>query len=131
MPAVIRLSRYGKRNHPVYRVVVADSRKARDGQFIEQVGFYDPHPSSPDLRFDTEKVMKWLGVGAQPSDTVASLLRKQGILDLFHAKKAGRDILGKAPVARVPKAKKPQLGPKAKARLEAEKAAKEAPAQEG
>lgn len=130
MPAVIRLSRYGKRNHPVYRVVVADSRKARDGQFIEQVGFYDPNTATPDLRFETDKVMKWLNCGAQPSDTVNTLLRKQGIMDLFHAQKAGRDILGQAPVARAPKAKKKPLGAKAKARLEAEKAAKEAPAAE-
>ena len=129
MSAVIRLTRFGKRNHPIYRVVVTDSRKARDGQFIEQVGFYDPNITNPDIRFETDKVMKWLNVGAQPSDTVASLLRKQGILDLFHAQKAGRDILGKAPVARAPKAKKAQLGDKAKARIAAEKAAKETPAE--
>ena len=48
-------------------------------QFIEQVGFYNPNLATPELAFDQEKVMKWLGVGAQPSDTVASLLRKQGI----------------------------------------------------
>jgi small subunit ribosomal protein S16 len=127
MSAVIRLSRFGKRHHPIYRVVVADNRKSRDGQFIEQVGFYDPHPASAEIRFEMDTVMKGLGVGAQPSDTVRSLLRKQGIMDLFHAKKAGRDITGKTPAPRAAKTKKKQLSPKAKARLEAEKASKEAP----
>lgn len=124
MATVIRLARFGKRNHPIYRVVVVDNRKARNGQFIEQVGFYDPHLANPEVRFEFENVMRWLKLGAQPSDTVASLLRKQGILELFHDHKAGRDITGKTPVVKTPKAKKPSVGPKAKARLEAEKKAK-------
>lgn len=128
MATVIRLSRFGKRHQPIYRVVVVDNRKSRDGQFIEQVGFYNPNTTKPDIRFDQDKVLKWLTIGAQPSDTVASLLRKQGIMDLFHEVKAGRSIEGKTAVPRAEKAKKKVLGPKAKARLEAEKAAKEAPA---
>lgn len=130
MATVIRLSRFGKRHHAVYRVVVVDNRKARDGQFIEQLGFYNPNLATPELNFDQEKVLKWLSVGAQPSDTVTSLLRKQGILDLFHEQKAKRSIENKTATPRAPKAKKAPLGPKAKAKLEAEKAAKEAPAAE-
>jgi len=130
MATVIRLSRFGKRHHAVYRVVVVDNRKARDGQFIEQLGFYNPNLATPELKFDQEKVLKWLSVGAQPSDTVTSLLRKQGILDLFHEQKAKRSIENKTATPRPAKAKKATLGPKAKAKLAAEKAAKEAPAAE-
>lgn len=123
MSTVIRLTRFGKRHQPVYRAVIVDSRKARDGQFIEQVGFYNPNGSKPDIRFDFEKVMKWLQVGAQPSDTVRTLLRQQGIMDLFHAKKAGQDISGKAPVVKAPKVKAPKPSKKAKAKAEAAKKA--------
>jgi small subunit ribosomal protein S16 len=128
MSTVIRLSRFGKRHHSVYRIVVVDNRKARDGQFLEQIGFYNPNLTKPEIKFDQEKAMKWLKVGAQPSDTVASLLRKMGILDLFHETKAKRSIEGKTATPRPDKAPKKKLGPKAKARLAAEKAAKEAPA---
>ncbi|MCL2100950.1 MAG: 30S ribosomal protein S16 [Fibromonadales bacterium] len=127
MAAVIRLSRFGKRHHPTYRVVVTDRRKARDGQFIEQLGFYDPNLKIADVRFEFERVMYWLGVGAQPSDTVRSLLKQQGIMALFHEKRAGRSIDGKTPVPVAPKAKKAKISRKAKARLEAEKAAAAAP----
>ncbi|MCF0216725.1 MAG: 30S ribosomal protein S16 [Fibrobacteraceae bacterium] len=130
MSTVIRLARFGKRHNPIYRAVVIDNRKARDDSFIEQVGFYNPNKAKPEISFDQEKVLKWLSVGAQPSDTVASLLKKVGISDLFHEMKAKRSIEGKVATPRADKAKKKALGPKAKARLEAEKAAKEAPAEE-
>jgi len=130
MPAVIRLTRFGKRHVPIYRVIVVDSRKARDGQFIEQVGFYNPNGSKPELRFEQEKVLKWLGVGAQPSDTVRSLLKKVGIMDIFHAAKAGRSVEGKVAVPRALKVKAAKIGPKAKAKAEAaKKAAEEKPAE--
>ena len=125
MSAVIRLTRFGKRHVPIYRVVVVDNRKARDGQFIEQVGFFNPNLAKPEIRFEQEKVMKWLLVGAQPSDTVRSLLKQVGIMDLFHAQKAGRSIEGKVAVPRAPKVKAAKLGPKAKAKAEAEKKAGE------
>ncbi|MDR1759938.1 MAG: 30S ribosomal protein S16 [Fibrobacter sp.] len=130
MATVIRLSRFGKRHQPIYRVIVVDNRKSRDGQFIEQVGFYNPNLAKPEIRFEQDKVMKWLTSGAQPSDTVASLLRKQGIMELFHEVRAGRSIEGKTAVPRPDKPKKKVLGPKAKARAEAEKKAKETPAEE-
>lgn len=130
MATTIRLSRFGKRHKPIYRAVVIDSRKARDDSFIEQVGFYNPNLKVPEIRFDQEKVLKWLQTGAQPSDTVRSLLKKAGIMELFHEWRAGRSIEGKVAVPKPDKPKKQKLGPKAKARLEAEKAAKEAPAEE-
>ena len=77
----IRLTRTGRHFDASYRIVVADSRYARDGRIIEQVGFYDPHAS--EVRFDEEKVLAWLGKGAQPSDTVRSLLSKAGIIAKF------------------------------------------------
>lgn len=128
MATAIRLSRFGKRHNPIYRVVVIDSRKARDDSFIEQVGFYNPNLKKPEIRFDQEKVMKWLSCGAQPSDTVRNLLKQVGIMELFHETKAGRSIEGKVATPKAEKAKKAKLGPKAKAKLEAEKAAKEAEA---
>ena len=77
MSTVIRLARFGKRHNSVYRAVVIDNRKARNDSFIEQVGFYDPNHKQPVITFEQEKVLKWLQTGAQPSDTVASLLKKQ------------------------------------------------------
>ena len=74
MATVIRLARFGKRHNPIYRIVVIDNRKARDDSFIEQVGFFNPNLKQPEIRFEQEKVLKWLSVGAQPSDTVKSLL---------------------------------------------------------
>lgn len=121
MAAVIRLTRFGKRHFPIYRVVVVDNRKARDGQFIEQVGFFNPNTAKPEIRFEQEKVLKWLTVGAQPSDTVRSLLKQVGIMDIFHAAKAGRSVEGKVAVPRPIKNKAKKLGPKAKAKAAADK----------
>jgi small subunit ribosomal protein S16 len=75
----IRLKRVGAKKHPTYRIVVADQRAARDGAFIEQIGTYDPHPDPPEIRIDEEKVASWMKNGAQPSDSVISLLRTKGI----------------------------------------------------
>lgn len=123
MSTVIRLARFGKRHNPIYRAVVIDSRKARDDSFIEQVGFYNPNMKVPEIKFDQEKVLKWLKTGAQPSDTVRSLLKKVGIMDLFHEIRAGRSIEGKVATPRAEKEKKAKLGPKALAKIEAERAA--------
>lgn len=81
----IRLTRTGRHFDPSYRIVVADSHYARDGRFIEQVGFYDP--MNGEVRVDEEKVLNWLNKGAQPSDTVKSILSKQGIIAKFAASK--------------------------------------------
>lgn len=76
----IRLRRVGKKKAPAYRIVVADSRAPRDGAFVEVVGIYDPLTDPSTVRLDEEKVRAWMAKGAQPSDTVARLLRRQGIL---------------------------------------------------
>ena len=76
----IRLTRKGARNAPFYRVVVADSRSPRDGRFIESLGYYDPTVSPRLVRLNEERARHWLDLGAEPSGTVKSLLRQQGIL---------------------------------------------------
>ncbi len=81
----IRLRRVGRRNRPIYRVVVADSRSSRDGKFIEIIGHYDPLTDPATIDINEEKALKWLNCGAQPTDTVLSLLRKLGIMDKFKA----------------------------------------------
>jgi small subunit ribosomal protein S16 len=72
---VVRMSRQGSKTRPFYRIVAADKRRARDGRFIELLGTYDPR--TKDFRLDAERFAHWVGVGAQPSDTLASLIRRQ------------------------------------------------------
>lgn len=76
----IRLKRMGANKKPFYRVVVADSRAPRDGKFIEEIGYYNPMTDPADIKIDEEKAQKWLGPGAQPTDTVKKLFQKSGIL---------------------------------------------------
>ena len=76
----IRLRRVGKKKRPAYRVVVADSRAPRDGAFIETLGLYDPLTDPATVQIDEERAKKWLQQGAQPSETVAKLMVKQGLL---------------------------------------------------
>jgi len=80
MAVKIRLRRMGAKKAPFYRVVVADSRYPRDGRFIEEVGYYDPTKEPSLVNIDGEKVKKWLQNGAQPTDTVRNLLKKQNII---------------------------------------------------
>lgn len=80
MAVKIRLRRMGAKKAPFYRVVVADSRYPRDGRFIEEVGYYDPNQDPAVVKIDAEKAKKWISTGAQPTDTVKALLKKQGIL---------------------------------------------------
>lgn len=74
----IRLARHGAKKRPFYRIVVADSRSPRDGRFIEQLGYYDPLKDPAVVQLKTEKLSKWLQNGAQPTDTVARLIKKAG-----------------------------------------------------
>lgn len=74
----------GKIDTPFYRIVVLDSRKKRDGAYIESLGYYDPKTDPLTLKVDTDKAIGWLQKGAQPSDTVRSLLRKAGVLEKWH-----------------------------------------------
>ncbi len=72
----IRLARRGAKKRPFYRIVAADSRKPRDGRIIEQLGYYNPVSDPVELKVDLERVDYWIGTGAQPSETVASLIKK-------------------------------------------------------
>ena len=80
MAVKIRLRRMGAKKAPYYRVVVADSRYPRDGRFIEEIGHYDPTKNPADVQIDAEKAKKWISNGAQPTDTVKALLKKNGVL---------------------------------------------------
>lgn len=80
MAVKIRLRRMGAKKAPFYRVVVADSRFPRDGRFIEEIGYYDPTKEPTVFKIDAEKVKKWIDTGAQPTDTVRVLLKKNNIL---------------------------------------------------
>ena len=81
MAVRIRLTRMGAKGQPFYRIVASDSRRPRDGQYLELVGTYNP--VSKEVRVNEEVAMKWLNIGAQPTDTVKSLLSKQGIMAKF------------------------------------------------
>ena len=80
MAVKIRLRRMGAKKAPFYRVVVADSRFPRDGRFIEEIGYYDPTKNPAEVKIDGEKAKKWIGNGAQPTDTVKAILKKNGVL---------------------------------------------------
>ena len=80
MSVRIRLRRMGAKKKPFYRIVVADSRTARGGRFIDQLGYYDPTTEPPIMKLDEEKAKMWLGRGAQPSDTTRGLLKKAGVI---------------------------------------------------
>ena len=81
MAVKMRLRRMGMKKAPFYRVIVADSRSPRDGRFIEEIGYYNPLTEPAEIKIDAEKAKKWLGNGAQPTETVKSLLKKSGIVD--------------------------------------------------
>ena len=76
----IRLKRMGMNKKPFYRLVVTDSRNPRDGRFIEEIGYYNPVSEPVEMKINHERAKYWLGVGAQPTDTVRGLLKKGGVL---------------------------------------------------
>ena len=88
MAVKIRLRRMGTKKVPFYRVVVADERAARDGRFVESLGTYDPVRESAGLKIDAEKALRWLQKGAQPTDTVRSLLRGAGVMKQYAASRS-------------------------------------------
>ena len=91
MAVKLRLKRMGSKQKPYYRIVAADSRSPRDGRFIESVGTYNPLLKENSVTVDSEKVTKWLDNGAQPTDTVKSLLSKSGVWAKFkNTKKEGK-----------------------------------------
>ena len=77
----MRLRRMGAKKAPFYRVVVADSRYPRDGRFIEEIGYYNPQTEPAEVKIDADKAKDWLAKGAQPTETVKSLLKNSGIVD--------------------------------------------------
>lgn len=83
MAVKLRLQRLGANKRPYYRVVAADSRNSRDGRFLDIIGTYHPIEKENVLKIDEEKALKWLNQGAQPTDTVKSLLSKLGIIEKF------------------------------------------------
>ena len=92
MAVKIRLRRTGRKKQPMFRIVVADSQSPRDGKFIEVVGQYAPRSGDNALNLKSERVNYWLDSGAQPTDTVRSLLRKAGILKSRHEARLGRKL---------------------------------------
>jgi small subunit ribosomal protein S16 len=88
MAVKIRLKRMGKKKTPSYRVVVADARSPRDGRIIENLGWYNPLVEPSAIKIDEERVLRWLSHGAQPTESVAQLLKRIGVLDRFEQSKA-------------------------------------------
>lgn len=88
----IRLRRIGRKKAPVYRIIVADSKSPRDGKFIEIIGQYAPRQSEGGLNVNEARANYWMDVGAQPSDTVRSLLRRAGVLKRRHETRTGRTV---------------------------------------
>jgi small subunit ribosomal protein S16 len=98
MAVKIRLRRIGRKKAPVYRIVVADSKSPRDGRFIEIIGQYAPRQSDKALALvvKTERANHWLDVGAQPTDTVRSLLRRAGVLKARHESRTSAKLTSRA-----------------------------------
>jgi small subunit ribosomal protein S16 len=111
MAVVIRMMRAGAKKRPFYRIVVADSRRQRDGRFVEILGYYDPMATPHAVKMDEEKVKGWVALGAQPSDQAASLFRQAGIVfpSLKTVVKAAEAPKAKTPVKR---AKKREVTPR-------------------
>lgn len=86
----LRLKRMGKKGAPFYRIVAADSRSPRDGRFIEQIGTYNPTKAEEKVTLDKELAEKWLSNGAQPTDTVRSILSHEGVLKEMHEAKSSK-----------------------------------------
>ena len=108
----IRLRRVGAKKQPSYRVVVADSRSPRDGRFIEVIGFYNPRTEPETVTIQEDRALHWLSVGAQPTEAVHRLLRKQGTLGRFERLKQGEPL--EALVAEAAEAAQavPEISPK-------------------
>ena len=77
----MRLRRVGAKNQPSYRIVVADSRAARNGAFVDHIGHYNPRTAPPTIVIDEEKAVKWIKQGAKPSEAVEHMLKKEGALE--------------------------------------------------
>lgn len=129
MALKLRMARGGRRNLPFYRIVVADSRAPRDGKFIEKLGTYNPVLSNDNpnrVTLNTDRIKYWLSQGAKPSDRIALILGKAGLLDMPKYNESPKKSAPKAKAQERVKEKEE----KAKAASEAAEAAKAAPAPE-
>jgi small subunit ribosomal protein S16 len=122
MAVVIRMMRAGARKRPFYRIVVADSRRQRDGRFVEILGYYDPMVKPFAVKMDEDKVKSWIGQGAQPSTQAASLFRRAGIIAARPSKPAKKADATKAAVKRA----RPRKVTERKTRAKAARAKKRA-----
>ena len=93
MAVRLRLRRIGKKKQPYYRIVAIDSRAARDGKYLENVGTYNPRTEPATIALNAERTLYWLDNGAKPSDTVRSILSRQGVLLQRHLRKRGLDSM--------------------------------------
>lgn len=84
MAVKLRLKRMGSKKRPFYRIVAANSRSPRDGRFIEEIGYYNPITEPSEININEEIALKWLKNGAEPTDTVRDVFRKNGIMKKFH-----------------------------------------------
>lgn len=89
MAVRLRLRRMGKKKQPFYRIVAIDSRVARDGKYLENLGTYDPRTEPASIDLKAERALYWLGTGAKPTDTVRSILSRRGVLLQWHLRKRG------------------------------------------
>ena len=122
MAVKIRLAQRGKKKTRTYRVVVADARSPRDGKFIEDLGFYNPHDNPSTVDIDVEKAVSWLDKGAQPSDRVQKLLEISGAWAQWRSTKGE--------VVSIPKAPEPKVKSSSKANIKKNEAAAEAEVKE-
>ncbi|MAB36534.1 MAG: 30S ribosomal protein S16 [Actinobacteria bacterium] len=122
MAVKIRLAQRGKKKTRTYRVVVADARSPRDGKFIEDLGFYNPHDNPSTVDIDVEKAVSWLDKGAQPSDRVQKLLEISGAWAQWRSTKGE--------VVSIPKAPEPKVKSSSKANIKKNEAAAEAEVEE-
>lgn len=136
MAVKIRLRRMGSKKRPFYRLVAADSRRARDGRFVEMLGYYDPLKEPADIKLDDDKIYKWLDRGATPTENASSLLRKAGLLEKWQLLKEGVKLTELESVIEERRAKQPEAKPKAqkekelKEKAEAQKKEEEEKAEE-
>ena len=119
MSVKIRLTRIGRHKDPFFRIVAADSRFARDGRYIEQIGYFDPEKGVENAVIDEELALKWLNLGATPSDTVRAVFNRKGLLEKYSASKV--QPTKKEKPAKKPAAKK-ELAKKAPAKKTTKKA---------
>ncbi|HEY8425829.1 MAG TPA: 30S ribosomal protein S16 [Limnochordales bacterium] len=98
MAVRIRLKRMGAKKQPFYRIVVADARAARDGRYVEQLGYYDPLRDPPAIKVDAERTLEWLSKGAQPSDSVRQILEQSGVWQQWQQRRQrGAQAAGTSP----------------------------------